>query len=363
MPSTSFVAHAHMRAVFALLRTQVLGKNPGVHMSVNAARMSACATFLAGATLFLVGCGAVGEPMYPALNVPTRIVDLTAVQRGDKIDIRFTVPKLTTEGLVVKQIGRVDLRIGPSPSGGFNAHDWENGAQRVNVAPVPEPGAARAEQSVHDLVGKELVVGVRLANTRGRLSDWSNFVNLTVETPLAKPANVKAENVAEGVRLTWNEPNLTAFRIYRKTEEQKEPNLLASPDKPEYLDATTEYGKTYQYYVQGIHDKNESDVVESNSITPKDVFPPQVPTGLTASVGLGTVELAWTRNTESDFKEYRVFRSEENGQYIQIAAGIEAPIYSDRQVVSGKHYRYRISAVDQVGNPSEPSEPIEVTAP
>jgi hypothetical protein len=326
-------------------------------------RMKWACCILLLACVALVGCGAVGEPLYPALNVPTHIVDLTAIQRGDKIDIRFTVPKLTTEGLVVKQIGSVDLRIGPGPSGGFNANDWANSAQRINVSPVPEPGAARAEQPAHDLVGKDLVVGVRLGNTKGRLSDWSNFVNITVETPLAKPADVKAENVAEGVRLTWNEPNLTAYRIFRKTEEQKEPSLLATPDKPEYLDATTEYGKTYQYYVQGIHDKNESDVVESNSITPKDIFPPQVPTGLTVSLGLGAVELAWTRNTESDFKEYRVFRSEENAPYIQIAAGLEAPIYSDRQVASGKHYRYRISAVDQIGNQSEPSEPIEVTAP
>jgi hypothetical protein len=38
------VAHALMRAVFALLRTQVFGKTPGVHTSVNAARRSACAT-------------------------------------------------------------------------------------------------------------------------------------------------------------------------------------------------------------------------------------------------------------------------------------------------------------------------------
>jgi hypothetical protein len=320
----------------------------------------ACATLIA--CVVLVGCGARGEPLYPALNIPTRISDLMVIQRGDKLDIRFTVPKLTTEGLVVKQIGSVDLRIGPTPSNGFSDNDWANGAQRIQVSPVPEPGPARAEESVKDLAGKALVVGVRLGNTKGRMSDWSNFVPVTIETPLAKPADVKVENVAEGVRLTWTEPNLTAFRIFRKTEDQKEPNLLASPDKPEYVDTTTEYGKTYQYFVQGIHDKNESDVVESSSITPKDIFPPQAPTGLTVSVGLGAVELAWTRNTESDFKEYRVFRSEENAAYIQIAAGLEAPIYSDHQIVTGKHYRYTVSAVDQSGNQSQPSEPIEVTA-
>ncbi|MGD0296501.1 MAG: hypothetical protein ABSE86_05245 [Bryobacteraceae bacterium] len=314
-------------------------------------------------SLLLVGCGSIGEPLYPALNVPTRIVDLTAVQRGDKIDIRFTVPKLTTEGLVVKQIGSVDVRMGPSNAGTFNANDWANGAQKINVSPVPEPGAARAEQPVQGLVGKEVIVGVRLGNTKGRMSDWSNFVPVTIEAPLAKPADLKAESVAEGVRLTWNEPNVTAFRIFRKTGEQKEPTLLATPDKPDYVDTTTEYEKTYQYYVQGIHDKTESDVVESNAVTPKDIFPPQVPTGLTASVGIGAIDLAWTRNTESDFKEYRVFRSEENGPFVQIAAGLDGPIYSDHQIQSGKHYRYRVSAVDQVGNPSQPSEPIEVIAP
>lgn len=320
--------------------------------------MCGCAT-----TLLLVGCGSVGEPLYPALNVPTHIVDLTAVERGDKIDIHFTVPKLTTEGMVLKEIGSVDLRMGPSPSGGFNINDWANGAQKVNVSPLSQPGEARAEQPVRDLVGKELLVGVRLGNTKGRMSEWSNIVALTIEAPLAKPADVKAEGVPEGVRLTWSEPNLTAFRIFRKVEEQKEPTLLGTSDKPEYVDTTTEYGKTYQYYVQGIHDKTESDVVQSNSITPKDIFPPQVPTGLTASVGIGTIELAWTRNTESDFKEYRVFRSEENGPYIQIAAGLEGPVYSDHQIQSGKHYRYRVSAVDQAGNQSQPSEPIEATAP
>ncbi len=336
---------------------------PGVHTSVNAARAGACATAAILAAVAMAGCGARGEPLYPALNIPTRISDLIVIQRGDKLDIRFTVPKLTTEGLVVKQIGSVDLRIGPTPSNGFSEHDWSNGAERIQVSPIPEPGPARAEEPVKDLVGKALIVGVRLANMKGRMSDWSNFFPITIETPLPKPAGLKVENVAEGVRLTWTEPNLTAFRIFRKTEDQKEPNLLASPDKPEYVDTTTEYGKTYQYFVQGIHDKNESDVVESSSITPKDIFPPQVPTGLTASVGLGAVELAWARNTESDFKEYRVFRSEENAPYIQIAAGLEAPIYSDHQIVTGRHYRYTVSAIDQSGNQSRPSEPIEVTAP
>lgn len=323
--------------------------------------MSACATMLFA--IIAVGCGSVGEPLYPALNVPSRVVNLTAVQRGAKIDIHFTIAPLTTEGLVLKQIGSIELRIGPSPAGGFQATDWAAGAERIEVQPPAQPGDVHVERPLGDLIGKQVLVGVRVGNNKGRMSEWSNFFPVTVEPQLATPSAFKAEPVPEGVRLTWSAPNETNFRIFRKTGEQKEPSLLATSDKPEYVDSTTEYGKTYQYYVQGMHDKAESEVAESSSLVPRDIFPPQVPAGLAASAGVGAVELAWSRNTESDFKEYRVFRSEENAPFVEIAAGLEGPSYSDRKVESGKHYRYRVSAVDQTGNQSEPSEPIEITVP
>jgi fibronectin type 3 domain-containing protein len=134
-------------------------------------------------------------------------------------------------------------------------------------------------------------------------------------------------------------------------------------DKPEYVDTSTEYGKAYEYYVQGIHEKAESDAAGPATITPKDKFPPAVPSGLTASTGIGAIELAWDRNTESDFKDYQVYRSEENERFVKIAEGLEGPVYSDRKIESGKHYRYRITADDQTGNVSEPSQPVEIIAP
>ena len=48
-------------------------------------------------------------------------------------------------------------------------------------------------------------------------------------------------------------------------------------------------------------------------ITPKDKFPPEVPTGVTAAPGVNTIEVAWDRNTEADFKGYNVFRSVDGG--------------------------------------------------
>lgn len=315
------------------------------------------------ATVYLGACGQIGEPLYPALRVPSRVTDLTAIERGNNIDVRFTVPSLTTEGLVLKDIGPVDLRVGPSPGTPFNYDTWAHEAKQVPVPTPDKPGPIVAEVSATQFVGKDVIVGVRIANANGRNSEWSNLATLTVEQPLAKPSDFKAAASPEGVALTWNAPQAKQFRIYRKTADQQSPAVLATVTEPRYTDTAAEYGKTYNYYVQSVHDKTESDVAGPETITPIDVFPPHVPTGLTASAGLGAIELAWDRNTEPDFKEYRVYRSEAGAPFVQIATGLEAPNYSDHNVESGKQYRYRVTAVDQIGNVSQPCEPVEAIAP
>ena len=71
------------------------------------------AVCLAFAVFALAGCGYPGEPLPPALNRPNRVVDLSAVERGEKIVIHFTLPAKTTEGLPVKQNPDIELRLGP----------------------------------------------------------------------------------------------------------------------------------------------------------------------------------------------------------------------------------------------------------
>lgn len=291
------------------------------------------------------------------------VIDLTAVERGDKIDINFTIPSKTTEGLLLKEVGSLELRVGPNPGGEFRADTWAASVKRLDVPLPKQPGPVHFETPAQEFIGKEVLVAVRVGNPRGRMSAWSNIVVVGIEQPLAKPANLRADPVVQGVRLTWIAPNQTSFRVFRKPAQEKEPILLATSDKPEYVDASTEYGKTYDYYVQAFHDKTESDILGPASITPKDIFPPAVPTGLNVSTGVGAIELSWDRNTESDFKAYQVYRSEEGGPFVKIAEGLEGPSYSDRKIESGKHYRYRISAIDQTGNPSEQSPPVEAIAP
>jgi len=325
--------------------------------------MRSLAVILCAWCAVLAGCGSIGEPLYPALRIPSRVADLTAVERGSRIDIDFTVPPLTTEGLALKEIGSMELLCGPGPASGWNEAEWAAAAKRVDVPTPSKPEAVHAAIPADQFIGKEVIVGVRLSNPSGRFSQWSEFKTVNVETPLATPEELRTVAVPQGVQVTWRESGDVQFRVYRKADQDKKPTLLATVAGQSYVDPTSEYGKTYEYSVQAVHDKVESDTAGPAAITPRDIFPPRVPTGLTASAGVGAVELAWDRNTESDFKEYRVYRSEGGASFSVVAQGLEAPAYSDRVVESGKRYRYQVTAVDQMGNASMPCDAVEVTIP
>ncbi|MGP0070595.1 MAG: fibronectin type III domain-containing protein [Bryobacteraceae bacterium] len=311
----------------------------------------------------LAGCGSIGQPLYPALKIPSPVTDLTVVERGDNLDIAFTIPPLTTEGVLLKEIGMVDLRVGPSPPNGWNVDEWASGATSVPVPTPAAPGLVQAAIPVGKFVASEVVVAVRVSNPKGRDAGWSTPKVFNVRTPLADPMNFHVAADPKGVALTWSASTPSEFRIFRKTEQQAQPVLLATATEPNYVDISAEYGKTYQYSMQAVRDNIESNIIGPQTITPIDIFPPAVPSGLTVSSGIGSAELAWNRNAESDFKEYRVLRSEEGGPFVEIARGLDAPAYSDRAIQSGKHYRYQIVAVDQDGHASAPCTPVEITGP
>lgn len=310
--------------------------------------------------LLLAGCGYIGDPLPPALNIPIQISGLRAIQRGAKLIVEFTIPEQTTEGLPITSVESVDLRAGPFQGPQFNMDAWAAAARQIKTDAV-KPGTVHVEEPVIPWLGKEVILSVRLVNRKGRASQWSNLVMLPVIAPIAAPSNLKAESTAEGVRLTWNSEATLTFRIFRG----KDP--IGKSDKTEYLDKDSQFGKEYVYTVQATRKMGEieaeSDSTAPVTITPRDTFPPATPTGVSAIAGTTTIELNWDRNTESDFKNYRIFRAAGAGNFEPIADAVEAPAYSDRTIVSGTAYRYAITAVDQAGNESPRSNVAEITAP
>ena len=137
---------------------------------------------------------------------------------------------------------------------------------------------------------------------------------------------------------------------------------------PEWTDSGTEFGKRYTYLVQSIvtvgdRKQAESDLSDEATIVPRDIFPPAAPKGVQASIAPNSIELNWERNTEEDLNGYRVYRAEGNGAMEKVGDVSVVPSYSDRKVEHGKTYRYAISAIDQAGNESPRSAPVDVAMP
>jgi len=96
--------------------------------------------------------------------------------------------------------------------------------------------------------------------------------------------------------------------------------------------------------------------------TPPDL-PPAAPTGLTATAGDGQVQLDWNDNTEGDLEGYNVYRSTSSGGgYVQLnGAPVASSDYLDTGLINGVTYYYVVSAVDNAGQESSPSNEASAT--
>jgi fibronectin type 3 domain-containing protein len=306
-----------------------------------------------GLAVVLAGCGYVGEPLPPLANIPARVIDLAAVQRGSRIIVQFSVPSLTTETKPIPGPIKLDLRAGTAEH--FEEFAWSVNAQRIPEGEV-QNGIARYEIPSGQWTGKAVILGARVEAANRKSGAWSNFVTVPVVPAPETPADVKAVATGQGLRLTWAAAG-SQFRVLRKAEGGTDFALVATVEKPEWTDAEIEYGKQYTYLVQTVVKVEENRVAESElsaeqSIKPIDTFPPAAPGGLHATVGPASIELSWDPNTEADLVGYRVYRSAAGGAFEKIADVAAVPSYSDKAIKKDTAYRYQVSAVDRAGNES-----------
>ncbi len=300
----------------------------------------------------LCSCGYPGGPLAPTLDMPSIVTDFRAWESGDQIEVEFTLPVLSTEGLKLKSVRSAELGVVESP-----ALVSAPSATHYPMA-ASAPGTVTFQIPARPWIGKTLILAARATGPKGKTSEWSNPSVLAVIQPLAKPTKPKLDNVMQGVALTWTGSG-PHYRVFR-AEADGPPAQLTQIDVPTFVDGTTSYGTSYRYYVQAIAELNQwSDVSDPAEITPVDTFPPAVPSGLTALPSAQSIELSWSRNTEPDFRGYDLFRSVDGGAPEKIQMLLEAPAFSDTKVEAGKKYKYSVSAVDASGNESAQSIPAE----
>ncbi len=296
--------------------------------------------------LLLSACGYIGEPEPPSLNIPNTVKDLRVAQRGATLDIRFTLPDRSTDGLLMPRLNEVYL---------------EASGEKIDV-PEPKPGqAAVVTMTAASMAGRTSTFRLRVRSHKGNWSEWSNTVEMKILAQL-QPPTITATPTAAGVAIRWN--SAVEIRIRRKAPGEQQPSIIATAKGGEWIDTSSRFGAAYEYAAQSFEGPSESDWSAAIAITPADTFPPAAPKGLTVIAGVTSVELAWDLSPETDIAGFRIQRAQApSDNFTQIGETTAGPSYSDKTVSPGTTYRYRIVAFDEIGNASAPSPIVETSLP
>lgn len=359
-------------------------------------------------------------PQPPSLDLPKRILDLTATRTGNRVHLGWNTPAENTDHLKLK--GTVPLRICRQQREAFPCQTI------ATLSAVPGKPAQYIDVLPPALTaGPVRVLAYRIfgLNQRGRTAGPSNPATILAGQAPPEVRNLSAQVVARGVVLRWqpaaNLPAGTSIqidrtlltpsgaatpaksRVFNPLPQSMEPlhqelrvSLLpanvqrtAATDPGIALDRTALFGRQYRYtasrVVQGQVGQHSLQLAGSPSqsiqVTTRDTFPPAAPSGLVAvpvsaamNNGQPEVDLSWSANTEPDLAQYRVYRLDVTGQEPmqriapQAASGpgsepIVAPAFRDRQVQPGHTYAYAVTAVDTSGNESPRSTEVSVTVP
>ena len=156
------------------------------------------------------------------------------------------------------------------------------------------------------------------------------------------------------------------------------------------VDRTAQINHSYRYTAERVRSvelggqRLEVRSVASAEVTVemKDVFPPEAPLGLVAVPGYAgeaevqageqaqraAIDLSWEPDMEPHVVGYRVYRRDLDGEATAIWRRLNSELvtmaaYRDLNVVAGRRYAYRVTAVDVTGNESARSGEVVETAP
>ena len=345
---------------------------------------------LAGVALFLVACGVQGPPEPPRLERPEAVKDLEVTQVGQTLEVSFTPPALATDGERLAKPLEIQILRAVSPAA-TPASGTEPGYQPwVTLEPTQWGASLRgskvffplklSEDEYRQWQGSALTVAVRTL-TRG-------FRHRAIGSDLSKPVQVSLLNVSapvedlrgtfseKAIELRWTPPaqslggrplaNLSAYRVYRRSAgDRADFTLRGETVEPEFLDKEFQFGHTYAYKVRALFKEGaqtaESEDSKATEVTPKDIFPPGAPSGLTAVFVAAAVELVWTANPEPDLAGYNVYRREGTGALRKLNPGLlRTPLFRDATVEPERAYTYQVTAVDLTGNEGPPSAEVSV---
>jgi hypothetical protein len=338
----------------------------------------------------LAACGNIGDPLPPLVQIPKPISDLTARQFGKQVKLSWTLPQLNIDGSKATTLDRLEIyRLSTQPGNailpdmdqsGYSAAKWmvleKNSFDNYRNGEKLMLTDRLTGLDDMEIFQNEFTYAIKAVNRKMKDAGYSNLAQLRVY-PVACPPEVVKTSLAERfIELSWEHPvrNIDGstpvddvkFNVYRGEDSMARVKTLLTKvptANRSFKDESMVLGKTYHYIIRSVTN-TPSGLIESSdspevAATNSDVYPPAVPSEVTAVSNGQSISLIWSPNTEPDLAGYYVFRSGEEHNYKKLTQErITTASYTDSSVEKGKTYYYRIMAVDFSGNESSYSEEV-----
>jgi hypothetical protein len=308
---------------------------------------------------------------------------------GDTVDVRFTVPSRSTDGLPLRT---------PTRTGSL-CREVEHTAC-VPLAGLPakmtvEAKAADGQPSTvtwRDTLPPELASGsprvlayrVEFYNAAGVSGGKSDPVFAAAGAAPPAVTGLHAEGSRAGIVLRWTSMPTGSAEVLIRREDTRTAAaqapahtpaltwMAAQADTGTLLDATAQPGVAYTYSAQrrsivqlgGRSLEMRSALSPAVGYTLREVYAPAAPTGLNAAGyttqnGQFAVDLIWQPVNDAKLSGYNVYRQALDASGNPLGpptrlndAPAPLPAFHDATARSGTGYRYAVSAVDAQGNES-----------
>ncbi len=297
--------------------------------------------------------------------------DLSARQLAEEIEVAWSWPVATTEGMIARHIGRFTLWAVDVPgfSGQLSPETIDEYRRSVITLGTDDfvdsaPGdRLHLSAPLEDWqLGQTTVLVLTASNAAGKDAGYSNQVRIHPLDPpgAAEWAAISVE--AQGVLLRWlPATRAEEYAIERAGGEGLAFRTLGRLGVTSFLDRTVGWGTTYRYRLRPLRISEagwvEGPLSVTVRVTPEDTFAPAPPRDLRAVRATASVELSWLPSRDDDVEGYRVHR---NGAVVSPL--VTGPSFSDVSAPADSALVYSVSAVDDNGNESEPGAKLSVPA-
>jgi fibronectin type 3 domain-containing protein len=207
-------------------------------------------------------------------------------------------------------------------------------------------------------------------------SDDSNVITFVWFEPAVAPTNLVGAAADSQVTLSWQPATLKAgsdpemglvYQVLRSVSGGDFVKIGEPQQAASYIDRLVINGQQYVYVVQTLTtyrgELAEGGVSKEVAVTPVDLTPPPVLTGVAAVKTDEGIKIFWDKSDTADLGGYRIYRRTADQDRYELLAEVKPQftLFVDAKAKDGVRYYYAITAIDQATPANESEKSREAT--